>query len=118
MGCNNTKTQHLYSITEDIKNSTENQKENLWIHPEMTGINDYIEKLASHTVIDDILRNLDKNPNQTALGFRKPIDATTCEKTFTYTKYSEIKTMAINLSKNLMIQGLCSAQFFEDEGNN
>merc|ERR1711957_171764 len=117
MGCHNTKQQHIYSITEDIKNSEANQKESLFIHPEMKEINAYIEKYANHTVVEDIIQNFDKNPNQTALGYRKPIDATTCEKTFTYTKYSKIKEMATNLSKNLMIQGLAPSTFFAEEGN-
>ena len=114
MGCNPSK-QQIYSVTEENTNST-SENQNIFVNPDVD-FNTFTEKFANYTVIEEILKNFEKNPTQEALGFRKPIDATTCEKHFTYNSYSDIKKFATNLSKNLIIQELCPTSFFQEESN-
>lgn len=116
MGCNPSK-QQIYSVTEDQENNDTPNKQDFYIHPEINDFNSFTSQYKDHTVVNEIMKNLEANPNQQALGYRKPIDAKTCEKKFTYNKYSEIRQMAISLSKNLMIQELCPSEYFQEEGN-
>ncbi len=89
-----------------------------YINHSILSYEDEVEKTKDKTVIGEILKTFSQNPNNEALGYRKPINEKECERDFRFFKNSQIKEMAENLSRNLIRLNLCPSNFFNEEQSN
>lgn len=138
MGCSHPNT-FIYSVSEDTKKfvnkpstnleranhqfrSSDNQNlskypgTNNYLNPKISSWEEEMEVYKDKTVINQILDMCTNHPNYEGLGYRKPLNEKECERNFTFFKFSEIKNLAENLSKNLILNNLCPSNNFNDDG--